>query len=92
MTKVNTRKRFWWISVAVWILLAGVLSALAPGGKEFVVANKDGGLPSDAASIIAAHEVEKYFPNDGGLPLFAVFHAKQGFSEEEITETAKAVE
>ncbi|MCG3086611.1 MMPL family transporter [Sporosarcina cyprini] len=92
MTKVNTRKRFWWISVAIWILLAGVLSALAPGGKEFVVANKDGGLPSDAASIIAAHEVEKYFPNDGGLPLFAVFHTDQGFSEEEITETAKAVE
>ncbi|GKV56355.1 membrane protein [Sporosarcina sp. NCCP-2222] len=92
MTKVNTRKRFWWISVAVWILLAGVLSALAPGGKEFVVANKDGGLPSDAASIIAAHEVEKYFPNNGGLPLFAVFHTDQGFSEEEITETAKAVE
>ncbi|QTD40285.1 MMPL family transporter [Sporosarcina sp. Te-1] len=92
MTRENTRKRFWWISIAVWILLAGVLSAVAPGGKEFVVANKDGGLPSDAPSIIAAHEVETYFPNDGGLPLFAVFHTNQGFSEEEITETAKALE
>ncbi|MBB4826691.1 RND superfamily putative drug exporter [Sporosarcina luteola] len=92
MTRENTRKRFWWISIAVWILLAGVLSAVAPGGKEFVVANKDGGLPSDAPSIIAAHEVEAYFPNDGGLPLFAVFHTNQGFSEEDITETAKALE
>ena len=79
-------------SVAIWILLAIVLSAFAPGGKEFVTANKDAGLPADAKSIIAERNLEKYFPQDGGLPLFAVFHQENGLSDEDILGFAEALE
>jgi putative drug exporter of the RND superfamily len=79
-------------SVAIWILLAIVLSAFVPGGKEFVTANKDAGLPADAKSIIAERNLEKYFPQDGGLPLFAVFHQENGLSDEDILGFTEALE
>lgn len=79
-------------SVAIWILLAIVLSAFAPGGKEFVAANKNAGLPADAQSIIAEQNLEKYFPQDGGLPLFAVFHHENGLTDEDILGFAEALE
>lgn len=80
----RTRKRIWVWSATIWILLAIVLSAFAPGGNEFVTANKDSGLPADAESIIAERNLEKYFPADGGLPLFAVFHTEDGLTDEDL--------
>nr|WP_285851955.1 MMPL family transporter [Sporosarcina luteola] len=68
------------------------LSALAPASKENVIANKDFGLPADASSIVAAHELEKYFPNEGGIPLFAVLHKESGLSDEEVINFAQAIE
>ena len=85
-------KRLWLLSVGIWIALTVILSAAAPGAKEFVQANKDAGLPADAESIIADRQVEKYFPHEGGLPLFAVFHKEKGLTEEEILKYAKAIE
>ena len=85
-------KKIWVWSAAIWILLAVVLSVSAPGGNEFVTANKDAGLPEDAKSIIAERNLEKYFPQDGGLPLFAVFHDEAGFSDEDILGFAEALE
>ena len=80
---MKSGKRIWWISVSVWILLAVLLSALAPMGNENVIANKDAGLPSDAPSIVAAYELQKHFPNDKGIPLFGVFHKDGELSDEE---------
>lgn len=80
----RARKRIWIWSATIWILLAIVLSVFAPGGNEFVTANKDGGLPTDAESIIAERNLEKYFPADGGLPLFAVFHYEDRLTEEDL--------
>ena len=88
----RTRKRIWVWSATIWILLAIVLSVFAPGGKEFVTANKDGGLPSDAESIIAEKNLEKYFPADGGLPLFAVFHYEDGLTEEDLIGFSETLE
>lgn len=84
--------RLWWLFIGSWLVIAIVLSALAPGSKEHVIANKDSGLPSDAPSIVAAHELEKYFPNDGGIPLFAVFHKDGELSDEEMIRFAQAIE
>src|SRR5690606_26789939 len=50
------------------------------------------GLPSDAPSVVAAHQLEKYFPNDGGIPLFAVFHKDSGLTDEEVVNFAQAIE
>lgn len=85
-------RRLWWLSIGIWMLLTVLLSAIAPGSKENVVANKDAGLPSDTPSIVAAHQLEKYFPNDGGIPLFAVFHKDSGLSDEELVNFSQAAE
>ncbi|MGG0670079.1 MMPL family transporter [Lederbergia citrisecunda] len=85
-------RRLWWLSIGIWLLLTILLTATAPGSKENVVANKDAGLPSDAPSIVATHQLEKYFPNDGGMPLFAVFHKDSGLSDEEVVNFAQAIE
>ncbi|MFS0577486.1 MMPL family transporter [Sporosarcina sp. 179-K 3D1 HS] len=85
-------KRFWWISFGIWVLLAVLLSGFAPGANEFVVANKDAGLPEDAESIIADRQLEKYFPQDGGLPLFAVFHNVDGLTDKDTLQFAEALE
>ncbi|MCG7343850.1 MMPL family transporter [Sporosarcina sp. ACRSL] len=89
---MNKGKRTWWIAVSVWILLAVLLSGLAPMGNENVIANKDAGLPSDAPSIVAAYELEKHFPNDGDIPLFGVFHKDGELSDEELIGFSKAIE
>lgn len=85
-------KRLWWLSVSLWILVTVVLSALAPGAKEFVQANKDAGLPADTEAIIADRQLEKYFPADGGMPLFAVFHTEEGMTDEEVLGLAEVLE
>lgn len=85
-------KRLWWLSVGIWLILTIALSGLAPGGKEFVEANKDAGLPADAESILADRQLEKHFPADGGLPLFAVIHKEEGLTDEEITSFAESLE
>ncbi|WP_210471833.1 MMPL family transporter [Sporosarcina sp. 6E9] len=91
MTKLKG-KRLWWLSVSVWIGLTIILSALAPGGKEFVQANKDAGLPADVESIIADRQLDKHFPQDGGMPIFAVFHKEEGVTDEEIDTFADTLE
>lgn len=77
-------KRVWWISIATWLIITTVLSMVAPGAKEFAEANKNAGLPEDAASIIAGKKLEEHFPEDGGMPLFSVLHKEEGLSTEEI--------
>ncbi|MFC5603651.1 MMPL family transporter [Sporosarcina koreensis] len=85
-------RRLWWFSIGIWLLTTILLSSFAPGSKDNVVPNKGSGLPSDAPSIVAAHELEKYFPNDGGIPLFGVFHKDGELSDEEILGFSQAIE
>lgn len=85
-------KRIWWLSLSIWIALMVILSGFAPGAKEFVQANKDAGLPADAESIIADRQLEKYFPSEGGMPLFAVFHNEDGLTEEDVLSYAAVLE
>ncbi|WOV86665.1 MMPL family transporter [Sporosarcina oncorhynchi] len=89
---MNKGKRIWWLSVSIWVALTVILSGLAPGAKEFVQSNKDAGLPADAESIIADRQIEKYFPSEGGMPLFAVFHNEDGLTEEDILSYAEVLE
>lgn len=85
-------KWIWWLSISIWLALTVLLSVLAPGSKEFTVGNKDAGLPAEAASIIADRQLEKHFPQDGGMPLFAVLHKDDGLTDEEIIAFAHALE
>ncbi|WP_225220874.1 MMPL family transporter [Bacillus norwichensis] len=84
--------RLWWFALIIWAALAGILSSFAPGAKDFVAANKDAGLPPDAESIIADRQLEKFFPDDEGLPLFAVFSKESGLTDDEILKFAQQIE
>lgn len=84
--------RLWWLSLGIWIALTVILSGLAPSGKEFLESNKDAGLPGDVESIIADRELEKHFPQDDGMSIFAVFHKEEGITDEEIQTFAETLE
>ncbi|MFC4408811.1 MMPL family transporter [Chungangia koreensis] len=86
------QKGLWFAILGVWIVLAGILSAVAPGAKEYNSANKNGGLPEDALSVIADEKVKEYFPDSEGFPLFAVFHDKEGINDEEMSQIAEGIE
>lgn len=88
----STSKRVWILSIIIWVALTVIISGIAPGAKEFTQTNKDGGLPADAESIIADRQLEEYFPQDGGLPLFAVFHKEDGLTEDEVVTLAETIE
>ncbi len=85
-------RRLWWLSIGIWLMITILSSVFAPGSNENVIANKDFGLPSDSPSIVAGYELEKHFPNDGGIPLFGVFHKDGELSDEEILSFALAIE
>lgn len=85
-------KRLWILSVSLWIGLTVILSGLAPGAKELAEENKDAGLPADAESIIADRQLEKHFPQDGGMPLFSVLHKEEGLTDAEILNYAEVLE
>lgn len=86
------QKGLWFAILGVWIILAGILSAVAPGAKEYNSANKNGGLPEDALSVIADEKVKEYFPDSDGFPLFAVFHDEEGLNDEDMSQIAEGIE
>lgn len=85
------RKRIYWLSIIGWLVVTIVLSMVAPGAKQFAEGNKNAGLPDDAMSIIADQQIEKYFPADGGMPLFPVIHKSDGLTEDEIRTFTEAL-
>ncbi|AOV06283.1 MMPL family transporter [Sporosarcina ureilytica] len=85
-------KRIYWIYIGIWLAFTVILSSFAPTANEFVEANKNAGLPADAESIVADLQLEKHFPQDGGIPLFSVLHKDEGLTDEEILEFAHALE
>lgn len=78
------QKGYWFAILGIWLLLAGILSAVAPSAKEYNSANQNGGLPEDAQSVIAQEKVKEYFPDSDGFPLFVVFHDEEGLDDEEL--------
>ncbi|MFD1706864.1 MMPL family transporter [Siminovitchia sediminis] len=84
--------RLWLGLLLAWAILAGILSSFAPSASDVVTANKNAGLPEQAPSIIAEHELEKHFPENDGPPLFAVFSKEDGLTEEEILHFAQKIE
>lgn len=85
------KKRIWWISIISWLIVTTVLSIVAPGAKEYAEGNQNAGLPDDALSIVADQQIEKHFPEDGGMPLFPVIHKADGLTEDEIRTFTEAL-
>ncbi|QWU15959.1 putative drug exporter of the RND superfamily [Paenibacillus sophorae] len=72
-----------WVTLAVWILAVGVLSAAWPGVNSQVV-NNAANLPLDAGSVQAEKLAQQEFPSGGGIPALLVWHRQGGISAEDL--------
>jgi putative drug exporter of the RND superfamily len=55
--------RFRWFIIAVWILMAVVLTVVAPNINSVAVSDQSAFLPASAPSLDANQTVKKYFPD-----------------------------
>ena len=65
---------------------------LCSRGKGISMGNQNAGLPADVESILADRQLEKHFPQDDGMPLFAVYFKDEGFTDDELVSFSEAVE
>lgn len=89
--KVATKKGAW-ITIAVWLLMAMLLSVVAPSSKEYSVNNVSELYPETSPSVIATEKMNEYFADDEGLPAIFVFEAEEDLLGHvtEATETLEA--
>jgi putative drug exporter of the RND superfamily len=76
-------RRTKWITIAVWIMVAGVLSALLPQASSQEnnrAANLKESSPSVEANLLSLKE----FPNESGLPALIVWHREGGISDDSL--------
>ncbi|WP_240793485.1 MMPL family transporter [Psychrobacillus vulpis] len=85
-------KRIWLITIASWLLLVGLLSFLAPTGKEVASTSKNSGLPETALSIQANKVIKENFSSSKGMPLIIVFENSKGASDEDIQNVLELME
>lgn len=75
-------KRSKWITLSVWVIIVGVLSAVWPGVNQMEknnAANLDAGKPSVKAGQVAETE----FPAESGIPALLVWNREGGLTEED---------
>lgn len=73
-------KRSKWITLAVWILIAVILSAVWPAVNK-VTQNNAPNLGDEMPSVIAAQLAEEQFPSDAGIPALFVFKRDGGLTD-----------
>lgn len=79
---VSSRKGRW-VTVIVWVVIAGVLSSIFPNvNKE--VDNSAVNLPSSEMSVQAEKIAKEQFPNYAGTPLLVVWYRDGGLNEEDF--------
>lgn len=85
-------KQIWLIVIASWLIIVGLLSFVAPSGKEVASTSKNAGLPETALSIQADKVIKENFISSEGIPLIVVFENKKGASDEEIQNVLELME
>ncbi|WP_145140360.1 MULTISPECIES: MMPL family transporter [Paenibacillus] len=81
-------KRSKWITLAVWVIIVGVLSAIWPMVNSEVqnnAANLDNAKPSVQAERIA----EEQFSSDAGVPALLVWHREGGLKDDDLQHVQK---
>ncbi|MBP1906434.1 RND superfamily putative drug exporter [Paenibacillus turicensis] len=73
-------KRSKWITLAVWILIAVILSSVWPAVNK-VTQNNAPNLGDEMPSVIAAQLAEEQFPSDAGIPALFVFKRDGGLTD-----------
>ncbi|AIQ65978.1 membrane protein [Paenibacillus stellifer] len=72
-----------WVTLLVWIIIVGALSAMWPAVNS-QVDNNAANLPDSAASVQASAVAEREFPSDDGVPALLVWHREGGMSDEDL--------
>lgn len=75
-SKMVSKRKYAWITMIIWVLIAGLLSA-APSANDYTINTGENDLPQDAQSVIASEKVKEYFPEDDGLLALLVFSATE---------------
>ncbi|WEK53099.1 MAG: MMPL family transporter [Candidatus Cohnella colombiensis] len=72
-----------WITLIVWILAAGLFSALLPSvNKEEI--NNSPNLSHSKPSVVASSIAEREFPSGADIPALFVWHRGEGLTETDI--------
>ncbi len=78
-----------WVTLAVWVILVVLLSALAPAvSKE--ENNAAANLPSSSPSVVAQAKFKQAFPQNGGTPALLVWYDKLGLSPTDLRDIERA--
>ncbi|MBU5672020.1 MMPL family transporter [Paenibacillus brevis] len=76
-------KKSKWVTLALWVIIVGVLSMVWPGVHSMVqnnAANLDEGQPSVKAAAIAKEQ----FPSGSGIPALIVWNREGGLTESDF--------
>ncbi|WP_135556147.1 MMPL family transporter [Paenibacillus cymbidii] len=79
-----------WLTLAVWILLAGLLSSLAPSVND-EENNAAPNLPQDALSVQADALLQREFPNSAGVPALIVWYRSGGLADADYAAVQRLV-
>ncbi|WNR43207.1 MMPL family transporter [Paenibacillus roseipurpureus] len=81
-------RRSKWVTLAVWILLTGILSVFLPNvnSQENNAAQQ---LPNDAWSMEAAALMKEHFPNNEGVPALVVWYRNTGLTDADLAGVQK---
>ncbi|MNO20370.1 Membrane protein YdfJ [compost metagenome] len=84
LSQLVAGRRSKWITLAVWILLAGGLSAVWPSVNS-MERNNAANLDANQPSVIAEQLAEQEFPSDSGIPALTVWTREGGLTDEDYT-------
>jgi len=80
LTDAAVGKRGRWITIVIWLLVAGIMGGAAPKLAN-LYDNKATGSIGNPESVQATRLVQQAFPNQNGIPAIIVFHNAQGLSD-----------
>lgn len=81
-------RRSKWVTLAVWILLTGILSVFLPNvnSQENNAARQ---LPTDSWSLEAAALMKEQFPSNEGVPALVVWYRASGLTDQDLAAVQK---
>lgn len=88
LSRLVAGRRTKWITLAVWILLAGGLSAVWPSVNS-MERNNAANLDANQPSVIAERLAELEFPSDSGIPALTVWTREGGLTDEDYADLQK---
>ncbi|MFC6331044.1 MMPL family transporter [Paenibacillus septentrionalis] len=83
LAAVFTGKISRWVTLAVWIALAMLLTFALPSANENVQNNAEN-LPDASPSIAADHMLQQYFPDSSGVPALLVLQREGGLTDTDL--------